>query len=413
MLMDMQSFGFEIHNRHGAARTGTIHTPHGDIATPAFLPVGTAASVKTLDVEDLKAIDVPAVLSNTYHLYLRPGTKKIAEQGGLAKFMSWDGPTVTDSGGFQVFSLGFGLEHGVSKISNIFPQEADDQTAERVRKPKLMKVDNDGVSFRSHIDGSSHRFTPERSIELQQEIGADIILAFDECTSPLHDERYTGAALERTHAWARRSYDAWTNRTSQALYGIVQGGAYKALRLHSARTINDMDFPGHAIGGSLGSSKRDMYDILDWTLPILDESKPRHLLGIGEIEDLFGGVSRGIDTFDCVAATRMARNGAVYIGPDAGGTKANKFRLHISAARYQDDIGPLDPTCACSVCVTYTRAYIRHLFAAHEPLAGRLATIHNLHFIISLMGSIRTAINDGQLRSLARHWGVESVMVPD
>lgn len=390
------------------ARRGTITTPHGDIETPAFIPVGTAATVKTLDSNDLRALKAPAVLANTYHLYLRPGTQLVERHGGLGGFMAWDGPTFTDSGGFQVFSLGFGLEHGVSKISNIFPDE--DMLDQRHSKPKLMKVDNEGVTFRSHIDGTTHRFTAERSIELQQQIGADIILAFDECTSPLHDEAYTAAALERTHTWAERSLAAWTNRDTQALYGIVQGGAFRGLREQSARFINSLDFPGHAIGGSLGRNKQDMYAILEWVEPLLAVSKPRHLLGIGEVEDLFGAVARGVDTFDCVAATRMARNGAVYIGPRSGGTPANKFRLNVSAARYADDAAPLDPACACTTCQTYSRAYIRHLLNANEMTGMRLATIHNLHVILTLMGDIRQAIERRELATLAKTWGVDGLV---
>lgn len=402
------AFSFQLHTTDGKARRGTIKTPHGDIETPAFIPVGTQATVKTLDVDDLQAMKAPAVLANTYHLYLRPGTELVQRHGGLGEFMAWDGPTFTDSGGFQVFSLGFGLEHGVSKISNIFPDE--DVMDRRHSKPKLMKVDEEGVSFRSHLDGSSHRFTAERSIELQQQIGADIILAFDECTSPLHDEHYTTRALKRTHAWAQRSLAAWTNREAQALYGIVQGGAYRNLREDSARFIDSLDFPGYAIGGSLGRSKQDMYRILEWTRPLLTEAKPRHLLGIGEIADLFAGVARGIDSFDCVAGTRMARNGAVYIGPEAGGTPTNKFRLTIAAAKYADEAGPIDPTCACRVCQTHSRAYLRHLLNADEYLGMRLATIHNLEFVLQLMAQMRTAIERQQLQALATHWGVANVL---
>lgn len=402
--MGGMAFSFDLRGIDGRARRGTIHTSHGAIETPAFIPVGTAATVKTLDVHDLRKIEASAVLANTYHLYLRPGAGVVENHGGLGKFMGWDGPTFTDSGGFQVFSLGFGLEHGVSKISNIFPDE--DMGAQRVSKLKLMKVDNDGVNFRSHLDGSSHRFTAESSIKLQQQIGADIILAFDECTSPLHDERYTAEALGRTHAWAGRSKAAWTNRETQALYGIVQGGAYRDLREASASFINDLDFPGYAIGGSLGRSKRDMYGILDWTIPLLDERKPRHLLGIGEIEDLFGGVAHGIDTFDCVAPTRMARNGAVYIRPESGGTRANNFRLNIAAARYANEAGPLDSACDCWVCATHSRAYIRHLFAASEMLGMRLTTIHNLRFIMRLMAEMRAAIEHEESAKLAQQWGL-------
>lgn len=401
---------FDLHATDGGARRGTIHTPHGMIETPAFTPVGTQATVKTLDVTDLHAIGAPVVLANTYHLYLRPGADLVERHGGLARFMGWNGPTITDSGGFQVFSLGFGLEHGVSKISNIFPDE--DSQERRVSKKKLMRVDDEGVSFRSHLDGSQHRFTAERSIQVQQQIGADIILAFDECTSPLHDEHYTALALERTHAWAQRSLAAWTNRTNQGLYGIVQGGAYRSLREKSARYMNDLDFPGYAIGGSLGRNKQDMYHILEWTTPLLGSHKPRHLLGIGEISDIFGGVARGMDTFDCVAPTRMARNGAVYIGPESGGTPENKFRLNIGAAKYRDDSGPIDATCSCSTCSHYSRAYLRHLFAAGEMLGPRLATIHNLHFLLNVMQTIRKSIEHRQFRRLAVHYGVRDLLPP-
>lgn len=403
VIISIMSFGFTIDATDERARTGRIQTPHGVIETPAFIPVGTQATVKTLDVDDLKRLGAPAVLSNTYHLYLRPGAELVEKHGGLGKFMNWNGPTFTDSGGFQVFSLGFGLEHGVGKVANIFPDE-DASEAPRKSSPKLMKVDEEGVSFRSHLDGSSHRFTAESSVKLQQQIGADIILAFDECTSPLHDEDYTARALERTHAWAERSYDAWTNRQTQALYGIVQGGAYRELRLHSAKYINDLDFPGVAIGGSLGKSKRDMYDILDWTLPLINDDKPRHLLGIGEISDLFAGVARGIDTFDCVAPTRMARNGGVYISPKNGGTPKNHFRINIPAAKFRDEAEPIDPDCDCYTCTHHSRAYVRHLFSASETLGPRLATIHNLHFILNLMKEIRAAITTASLSDLAEKW---------
>ncbi len=400
---------FQISARHQRARAGAISTPHGAIETPAFLPVGTQASVKTLDIADLQAIGAPAVLANTYHLYLRPGSQRVADLGGLGKFMGWSGPTVTDSGGFQVFSLGFGLEHGVSKISSIFPDESAPE--QRVSKQKQMKVDEEGVSFRSHLDGSAHRFTAESSIAIQQQIGADIILAFDECTSPLHDHKYTAAALNRTHAWARRSMDAWTNRTQQALYGIVQGGAYRDLREESARFIDGLDFPGHAIGGSLGRNKRDMYGIMEWTLPLLHEAKPRHLLGIGEIADIFAAVSRGIDTFDCVAPTRMARNGTVYVGPAEGGSPANKFRLNVAAAKYAADSRPISADCPCPACCSHSRAYLRHLFNAGEMTGMRLATLHNLTFIIGLTAQIRASLHDGSFIGLAEEWGLASELL--
>ncbi len=323
--------------------------------------------------------------------------------------MGYSGPTFTDSGGFQVFSLGFGLEQGVGKINNIFPGE---QVSEKIVMPrkKLMTIDEDGVNFVSHLDGSRHRFTPESSIDLQQQIGADIILAFDECTSPLHDETYTAQAMKRTHAWAQRSVQAWTNRDTQALYGIIQGGAYKKLRVASTEFIAGLDTPGIAIGGSLGTSKQDMYDILDWSLPILPEDKPRHLLGIGEVEDLFGGSARGIDTFDCVAATRMARNGGTYIHPKNGGNPANKFHINVRSAKFASDDQPLDPGCTCATCQNHSRAYVRYLFASGELLAQRLSTIHNLHFIFTLMSDIRGAINNESLSSLAKQWHATHIL---
>ena len=400
----MSAVKFSIEATAGTARAGRLKTPHGTIRTPAFIPVGTHATVKTLDVADLRAAGAQVVLANTYHLYLRPGAELVAAQGGLHGFMGWDGPIITDSGGFQVFSLGFGLEHGVSKISNIFPDE--DEPGRRTQKPKLMQVDDEGVSFASHLDGSRHRITAESSIATQQQLGADIILAFDECTSPLHDEAYTAAALARTHRWAERSLAAWTNRDQQALFGIVQGGAYRALREESARFIDGQGFPGYAIGGSLGKSKRDMHRILQWTLPLLDPHKARHLLGIGEVVDLFHGVQRGVDLFDCVAPTRMARNGTVYIGPAAGGRLRTDFRLNVSAAKVRADGGPIEPGCDCFTCQHHSRAYLRHLFNTGEALGLRLATIHNLRFIHRLMAEIRQAVVAGKLASLAKDWGV-------
>lgn len=418
---------FDILSKDGRARTGIIHTPHGDIETPAFIPVGTKADVKMLDINDLNSLKAPAVLANTYHLYLRPGPDLIAGLGGLGKFMGWDGPTFTDSGGFQVFSLGFGLEHGVSKVSNIFPDEEIKPRAGRgegtpaneyrgsstggAPRPKtrerLFRVDEDGVNFVSHLDGSKHRFTAETSIDIQQKLGADIIFAFDECTSPLHDKKYTKEAMERTHGWAERSVQAWTNRENQALYGIIQGGSYEDLRRQSTQFICSLDTPGIAIGGSLGKSKKDMFDILDWTLPLTPKDKPRHLLGIGEIEDLFTASARGIDTFDCVSPTRIARNGSVYISPEAGGNTKNKFNINIRSQVYASDPEPIDKRCGCFTCKNHSRAYIRHLFASGELLAMRLTTIHNLHFVLNIMRDIRTAISEASLKKLAKEWGID------
>ncbi len=397
---------FKVTAENGRARTGILSTPHGNIKTPAFIPVGTKADVKTLDVADLNNLKAPAVLANTYHLYLRPGEELIHKLGGVGKFMGWDGPIFTDSGGFQVFSLGFGLEHGVSKVSNIFPGEEKNLKASQSTKKKLFKIDEEGVNFVSHLDGTKHRFTPERSIELQQKIGADIIFAFDECTSPLHDKKYTTEAMNRTHAWAKRSVQAWTNRQAQGLFGIIQGGAYKDLRKKSTEFICSLDTPGIAIGGSLGKNKQDMHSILDWTLPILPKSKPRHLLGIGEIEDLIIGSMKGVDTFDCVSPTRNARNGSVYISPENGGKPGNKYNINIRSKVYESDTRPIDPGCRCFTCSNHSRAYIRHLFASGELLAMRLATLHNLHFVFYLMEQIRLSIESSQLKNLAKRWEI-------
>lgn len=400
----MTALKFRVTATDGTARRGVLTTPHGSLRTPAFIPVGTQATVKSLDSDDLRRVKAEIVLSNTYHLYLRPGTPLIKRLGGIHRFMNWDGPVLTDSGGFQVFSLGWGLAHGVSKISNIFPDE--DDRARPAEKPRLMKVDDEGVTFASHLDGSRHRLTAETSIKAQQDIGADIILTFDECTSPLHDERYTRRALERTHRWAERSRKAWTNRRRQALFGIVQGGAYRGLREESARFMDETGFPGYAIGGSLGRTKRDMHRILEWVNPLLDPAKPRHLLGIGEVEDLFHSVRRGIDLFDCAAPTRMARNGTVLIRPEAGGRPKNRFRLSVRAARYRADTKPIDPGCDCPACTGYSRAYLRHLFATGEMLGPRLATLHNVRFMTRLMEDIRRAISAKRLDRLARDWSI-------
>src|SRR5437764_4265560 len=276
--MRLTAVRFEVKAEQGRARTGVLHTPHGDVRTPVLCPVATQATVKSLDPDEIKAQGAEIVLANAYHLYLRPGADVIADLGGLHRFMAWDGPMVTDSGGWQVFSLGFGIEHGVGKIAGIFPDEDEARQRSRGQKPRLTRIDNDGVTFTSHIDGSTHRFTPEVSIGIQEKLGADLILAFDECTSPLHDERYTAQALERTHRWAERCVAA-RSRSDQGLLGIIQGGPFQELRIASARFIGDLGFDGFAIGGSLGRSKDDMRAILDWTVPLLAPDRVRHLLG--------------------------------------------------------------------------------------------------------------------------------------
>ncbi len=366
-----------------------IETKHGVIHTPAFIPVGTQATVKGLTPDQLKQIGSESVLCNTYHLYLRPGDETVKKLGGLHKFMNWDRPIWTDSGGFQVFSLGAAMVHGVSKIANIFPDEGEREQAKKVRENPFSKISEDGVEFRSHLDGTMHFLTPEKSIKIQENLGADLIFAFDECTSPLHDYKYTKRSMERTHRWAKRCLKVFKGKKAglpavrQALFGIVQGGAYKDLRLKSAKTIGSMDFDGFGIGGSLGKSKKDMFDVLDWTMPLLPENKPKHLLGIGSEEDIWEAVKRGVDTFDCVAPTRIARNGAALI---KGGS------INLKSGRYTQEKKPLEPKCDCYTCQNYTRAYISHLFRAHEMLGGILTTIHNLSFMERLMADIRKRI---------------------
>lgn len=324
----------------------------------------------------------------------------MAAHGGLHRFMNWNRPILTDSGGFQVFSLGASVEHGVGKIANIFPGEEPGGARRLANRESFVKVTEDGVHFRSHHDGSKHYFTPEHSIGVQKKLGADMVLAFDECTSPLHDERYTKRSMHRTHRWAQRSLDAFhdiaqVHDYQQALYGIVQGGAFKALREESAEVIGSMPFDGMAIGGNLGMTRQDMYDILDWTMPHLPDPKPRHLLGIGDVPSIFEAVLRGVDTFDCVLPTRNARNGALLVRQDDDGSVPKNHRLNIHNARHRDSQQPISEQCECYTCKTYTRAYLRHLFKANESLAASLATIHNLQFMNDLMRDIRAAITEG------------------
>jgi queuine tRNA-ribosyltransferase/7-cyano-7-deazaguanine tRNA-ribosyltransferase len=394
-------FSFELLANDQGARAGKLVTPHGSIETPSFVAVGTQATVKAVSVEDLRKIGNQVIITNAYHLHLQPGEDVVETMGGLHRFMGWEEPLMTDSGGFQIFSQGAGKEHGVGKIASIFPEEKDRgrHFSSKTGKP-LVRVDEDGVEFISYLDGSRHRFTPERVIEIGRKFGADIILALDECTSPLHDHAYTRTAMERTHRWAVRALAEFqhTPDKSQALWGIVQGGAYRDLRQESATFIADQGFDGYAIGGSLGRTKEDMHQVLEWTVPLLPQDKPRHLLGIGEIEDIFEVVKRGIDLFDCVAPTRMARTGTMFV------QEAERFRIHILNAQFKEDPRPIDERCDCYTCCNYSRAYLRHLFLAKELSAIRLATIHNLYFLESLIRQIRTAIRESRLGALSRQW---------
>lgn len=335
------------------ARAGIFHTPHGPIPTPVFAPVGTQATVKALRPCDLHALGAALILSNTYHLYLRPGDELIAGMGGLHHFMGWDGPILTDSGGFQVFSL------------------SDTRT-----------IDDDGVTFKSHLDGSRHRFTAEKSVAIQENLGADIIMAFDECPPPT-DRAYVEQSLRRTHAWASRSLAA-QKRRDQALFGIVQGGVFRDLREESAAYLTALNFPGYAIGGlAVGETKAQMHQVLEWVNPILPAARPRYLMGVGAPEDLVNGVIRGVDIFDCVLPTRIARNGAALI---PGG------RINLRNAQYSRDPAPLLEGCACYACTHFSRAYVRHLVQANEILAHILLTTHNVHFLLDLMRNLRQAI---------------------
>lgn len=357
------NFKFELIAQDGQARAGIFHTPHGPLETPLFAPVGTQATVKAITPAQLKAMQASLILANTYHLYLRPGDEIIADLGGLHQFMNWPHPILTDSGGFQVFSLG-----------------------------DINEIDDEGVTFQSHIDGSRHRFTPEKAIQIQENLGADIIMAFDECADP-YDRAYSQKAMDRTHNWAKRCKEAQTH-PDQALFGIVQGGIFPDLRAESAATIAAMNFPGNAIGGlSVGETKAEMHAILEVVNPILPEDKPRYLMGVGTSEDLINGVKRGVDIFDCVLPTRMARHKAAF-GP--------RGRINIGNAQYKDDPRPLVRDCTCYTCQQFSRSYLRHLINVKEWLAATLLSIHNLHTLIDLSKRMREAIIAGQFEQFSK-----------
>jgi queuine tRNA-ribosyltransferase len=454
----MGALSFEIlkQDKQSAARLGLIKTRRGDIQTPYLVPVATMGSVRALGSDDLLSLGVQCTLANTYHLHLLPGDELIARLGGLHRFMGLKRPTFTDSGGFQAFSLGFAREHNISKIGNIFPEEMasseqcsdpkegpdqskdhekclnsdwdhaeiykdyrkkyDDNRIERrivssdrekarqkaKKKENLTRISDDGISFKSLADGAWHFLNAEKSMKIQSNLGSDIIMAFDECTSPLSDYDYTRKAMQRTHDWAEESI-RYHNK-DQALYGIIQGGWFEDLRRESTQAISDQPFNGIAIGGSLGNSKQDMHQVLDWTVPRLDDDRPRHLLGIGEIDDIFECVARGIDTFDCVSPTRIARRGSLLLSPQAGGSQDNKFHINIKSAKFKEDISPIDPNCTCSTCATYSRAYLRHLYVSRELSYFRLATLHNLHFMLRFMEEIRESIRTGTFAEMKEKW---------
>ncbi len=362
------SFEFRLlkKDKDSHARLGELDTPHGMIQTPIFMPVGTQATVKTMTPEELKEVGAQIILSNTYHLYLRPGHQLIEKAGGLHSFMNWDRPILTDSGGFQVFSLN-----------------------------DLRDITEEGVTFSSHIDGSKHFISPEKATQIQMALGADIIMAFDECPPYPAEDDYVQKSLERTTRWLKRCKEALT-RDDQALFGIVQGGMQKKLREQSVKEITDIDLPGYAIGGlSVGEPKEIMYDILGFTTPLLPGNKPRYLMGVGSPEDLIEGVMRGIDMFDCVLPTRIARNGSVF---------TQLGQMQVRNATYEEDFTPIDPYCDCYTCRNYTRAYIRHLIKRNEILGFRLTTYHNLYFLLKLMEKMRAAIRDNRFMEFRREF---------
>lgn len=373
-------------------RSGEITTPHGKIKTPAFIPVGTKATVKSVLPDSVAEVGAQAVLSNAYHLYLQPGPDLLDDAGGLSKFMNWDKPTFTDSGGFQVMSLGVGFKKVIDMNSGSL--NSDDVIAEK--RERLAHVDDEGVTFKSHLDGSLHRFTPEISMQVQHKIGADIMFAFDELTTLHNTRKYQERSLERTRLWALRCLDEHKKLTDQrvgkpyqALFGVLQGAQYEDLRRKAARDLGEMEssgisFDGFGMGGAL--DKSILGTIVQWMAEELPVNKPRHLLGIGEPADLFAGVENGADTFDCVAPTREARTSAVY-SPDG--------RFNVSNGKYRRDFAPIDQDCSCYTCANYSRAYLNHLFRAKEILGSTLATIHNLHFIVNLVDRMRISIESG------------------
>lgn len=353
--------------KQSGARLGRIHTKRGIIETPIFMPVGTQATVKAMTVEELKEIESQIILSNTYHLYLRPGHELVKKAGGLHQFMNWDKPILTDSGGFQVFSLG-----------------------------DLRKITEEGVEFRSHLDGSKHFISPEKAVEIQNALGSDIMMVFDECAPYPAEWQYVKNSLERTTRWAKRCKEAHKNTDNQALFGIIQGGMYEDLRRQSAAELLELDLPGYAVGGlSVGEPKHLMYEVLDYTTPLMPKDKPRYLMGVGSPDCLIEGAIRGIDMFDCVLPTRIGRNGTAMT---SGG------RVVIKNSKHTEAFEPLDPECDCYVCKNYTRAYLRHLFKADEILGLRLLTYHNLYFLLKLMAGVRQAIQEDRLLDYRREF---------
>ncbi|MBI2007534.1 MAG: tRNA guanosine(34) transglycosylase Tgt [Candidatus Blackburnbacteria bacterium] len=436
---------FKIIAKDGKARAGILETAHGKVETPVFMPVGTQASVKAVTPQALRKVGAQIILGNTYHLYLRPGHKLIKEIGGLHKFMGWDGPILTDSGGFQAFSLGAMIEHGVRKVENQSRSSARRPLARLGKTAPLVKITEQGIHFVSHLDGTKHLLTPEKSMEVQLALGSDICLVLDELLSPLHSPTYVKRSLERTHRWELRSKDYFRKHLPKfsslvprhrrgvklglcsdgakqktklrpMLFGILQGVYDREIRQAEAEWITEQGFDGISIGGSFGTSEyygqdsfdwaapKAIYQTMEWVVPYLPEEKPRHALGIGEVQDLFECVERGIDMFDCVAPTRRARNGSLYISPRNGGNLKNKFTLSVAQSKYTNDQRPVDQGCTCYTCQNFSRAYLRHLYVSSEILYHQIATIHNLYFILKLTKTIRESILERRLKRLKTTW---------
>lgn len=390
-MLTYPGFNFEIKKQDSEtrARIGYMRTPHGDFETPNFIFCATRAAIKGAGPEDLKAVNTDIILSNTYHLLLRPGPDLIEQMGGLHKFMGWDGPMLTDSGGFQIFSLGHG-----SVAEEIKGNKQTKQAS------TLRKITEEGATFKSYIDGSTHTLTPESSIDVQRKLGADFILVLDECT-PFHvDKSYTQRSMEMSHRWAKRSMEEFKRKHNgkQALYGIVQGGVYDDLRLISSEFVSSQDFFGHAIGGSLGANKEQMYEVVDYAMAGLKKDRPVHLLGIGGIDDIWENVSKGIDTFDCVSPTRLARHAWALIRTE------KNYKLNLRNARFKTDPTTLDPECDCNTCRTYSRAYIHYLLKAKEMQGVRLLVIHNMRFMTRLLETIRAAIKEDRFLQTKKEW---------
>jgi tRNA-guanine transglycosylase len=429
----MADFSFEIikKDKNSRARLGIIKTRNGNIETPYFIPVATLATVRSLDSMDLNRLNSQCTLVNTYHLYLKPGDKTVNNLGGIHEFMNFKKPVFSDSGGFQAFSLGYGMDFKVNKLgslkgnmttarldkhnnktqdneipeASIMNSDSDTIQATPDNQKNFVKITDKGVEFRSIYDGTKHFIGPKESMEIQSHLGTDIIMSFDECTSPKHDYDYTKKSLEETHKWALESLKY--HDKNQALYGVVQGGWFEDLRKESATFLNAQPFDGIAIGGSFGDSygdtKEGLYKVIDWIIPLLDD-RPRHLLGIGVIDDIFEGVERGIDTFDCVQPTRIGRRGTLYISPEEGGNMKNKFRINIKSSKYKEDKNPVDKTCTCDTCKHYTRAYLRHLYSVSEIAYYRLASLHNVHFMLNLMEQIRESLRNDAFKELKAKW---------